>query len=51
MLTPRDVAGPDGLAERIMGFERRYNGTARPFRWTFTRKDLRDLLKRLNPSG
>lgn len=50
-LTPRDVAGPDELAERILGFERRYNGTARPFRWRFTRKDLRDLLQRLDPSG
>jgi len=50
-LTPRDVSGRDALSKRISEFERRYNRTAKPFDWTFTRKDLRDLVKRLDPQG
>jgi hypothetical protein len=50
-LTPADVRDREGLAERVKGFERRYDATAKPFRWTFTRHDLRDLLDRLEPRG
>jgi len=47
-LTPKDFSGRDELEERILAFERRYNWSASPFDWTFTRKDLRALLKRLD---
>lgn len=46
-LTPLDVVDADGLRDRILGFERRYNRTARPFRWGFTRRDLRRVLEGL----
>jgi hypothetical protein len=29
---------------RLLAFQARYEQTARPFRWTFTRADLADLL-------
>lgn len=47
-LTPNDFAGREELEGRIMAFERRYNGRARPFDWAFTRNDLRALLRRLD---
>lgn len=31
-----------------MAFQDRYNFTARPFNWRYTRHDLDDLLKRLS---
>lgn len=48
-LTPADVRDREALAKRVKGFERRYDATAKPFRWTFTRRDLRNLLDRLGP--
>jgi len=50
VLTPRDFASPEELDARLVAFERRYNGTARPFDWRFARKDLRKLLDRLDAS-
>lgn len=50
-LTPADFRDRQALADRVRGFERRYDRTARPFRWTFTRRDLRALLDRLGPRG
>ena len=38
----------DDLAERIMAFQDRYNATAEPFDWTYTRADLNAFLKRLS---
>jgi transposase len=43
-----DVADLAALANRLGRFEQRYNATARPFDWRFTRKDLAVLLERLN---
>ena len=37
----------DALATRILSFEDRYNATARPFDWRYTRTDLNDYLARL----
>jgi len=50
-LTPADFRDREELAVRVKGFERRYDATAKPFRWTFTRRDLRELLHRLGPRG
>jgi hypothetical protein len=47
----RDFAHLDQLADRILGFQDRYNTTATPFDWTYTRNDLNRLLARLNPDG
>jgi transposase len=46
-----DFAHLDQLADRILDFQDRYNTTATPFDWTYTRNDLNRLLARLNPDG
>ena len=46
VLTPNDLTDLDALAERILAFQDRYNATATPFDWTFTRTDLARLLQR-----
>ncbi len=47
LLTPDDVPDLDTLAQRLAAFETRYNATAQPFDWRFTRTDLHRLLNRL----
>lgn len=47
LLTPDDFGDLDSLSGQILAFEQRYNATARPFDWKFTRKDLNQLLTRL----
>lgn len=37
----------DHLAARILAFQQRYNATAAPFDWKYTRRDLNDHLTRL----
>jgi transposase len=48
LLTPNDFSDTDAVRECILRFEARYNATARPFHWTFTRDKLNDLLQRLD---
>ena len=48
---PADFADLDDLADRLTRFEDRYNATARPFNWTFTRRDLNNLCRRLDGHG
>jgi hypothetical protein len=36
------------VEHRLTDFEQRYNQTAQPFRWKFTRDDLHDLLTRID---
>jgi len=38
----------DALAQRILDFQDRFNATAEPFDWTFTRDDLHTLLARID---
>jgi len=45
-LTPNDFTSLDQIRDRLTAFETRYNAIAKPFSWTFTRTDLRDLLQR-----
>lgn len=42
-ITPSDFRNLGQLAERILAFQERYNATAEPFDWTYTRDDLNDL--------
>lgn len=44
-LTPRAVESQEALAARLLGFQGRYNATARPFTWKFTAADLRERLR------
>ena len=46
-LHPVDFADLDELAARILKFQDRYNTTAAPFDWTYTRDDLNCYLTRL----
>ncbi len=47
-ISPNDFADLDQLSERIIGFQDRYNTTATPFDWTYTRDDLNAFLRRLD---
>lgn len=42
-----DFADLEELAERILAFQHRYNATADPFDWKYSRTDLNDYLTRL----
>jgi hypothetical protein len=46
-LTPNDFADLAELQARLLAFERRYEATAAPFEWRFTRDDLALLIKKL----
>ena len=47
VLTPNDFADLAAVEERLAAFERRYEQSAAPFEWKFTRTDLAKLLERL----
>lgn len=47
-ITPSDFTDLEDLATRILAFQDRYNATATPFDWTYTREDLNAFLKRLS---
>jgi hypothetical protein len=47
VLTPNDFADLGIAAARLLAFQIRYEQTARPFEWKFTRKKLHALLARL----
>jgi hypothetical protein len=48
VVKPADFADLDALAQRLSDFEPRYNATATPFDWSFSRADLDDVLHRLD---
>ena len=48
VLTPNDFIDLAEVEQRLLGFQRRYEQTAVPFDWRFTRADLHDLLRRLD---
>jgi transposase len=47
-ITGGDFKDLDQLAKRVLAFQNRYNATAEPFDWKYTRADLNDYLHRLN---
>jgi len=47
VLTPNDFTDLAEVAERLAAFERRYEQSAAPFEWKFTREDLAPLMKKL----
>jgi len=47
VIKPADVGDRDALAARLLAFADRYNTTARPFDWKFTRAGLNDLCRRI----
>ncbi|MBE1603830.1 IS630 family transposase [Actinopolymorpha pittospori] len=48
VVTPNDFTDLAEVEDRLLTFEKRYNATAKPFRWKFTRNDLDDLLTRID---
>jgi hypothetical protein len=48
VLTPNDFTDLAEVAQRLLGFQHRYQQTAMPFDWRFTRSDLDRLLRRLD---
>jgi hypothetical protein len=47
VLTPNDFCSLAELEDRLLAFQDHYERTASPFKWTFTRRDLHDLLARI----
>ena len=47
VLTPNDFSSLAEVEDRLLRFQTRYEQTAQPFKWTFTRTDLRQLLAKL----
>lgn len=47
VLTPNDFSDLESVAFRLSAFEERFNRTARPFDWRYTRSDLNRLISRL----
>lgn len=50
VLTPNDFSSLADLSQKILEFQHHYQNIAQPFEWRFTRKDLANLLKKLNCS-
>ncbi|GAH98639.1 unnamed protein product, partial [marine sediment metagenome] len=44
-LTPNDFLSLQMIKKRLLDFQIRYQEVARPFKWKFTRKDLKEKLK------
>ena len=51
VLTPNDFSSLSQLEQCLMDFQKRYEQTASPFQWTFTRNDLSVLLAKLQPQA
>jgi hypothetical protein len=48
VVSPNDFRDPAELERRLLGFQQRYQHTAEPFDWRYTRADLDRLLRRLD---
>ncbi|MGH7178971.1 MAG: transposase [Tepidisphaeraceae bacterium] len=48
VLTPNDFQSLADVERRLLAFQRHYEALARPFEWTFTRRDLSRLLAKLS---
>jgi len=47
VLTPNDFANLDSLEAAILQFQALYNQVAKPFKWKYTKEDLRKTLSRI----
>jgi hypothetical protein len=48
VLIPNDLTDLAEVEQRLLGFPRRYEQTAVPFAWRYTRADLDRLIRRLD---
>ena len=51
VLTPNDFDSLADVEHRLLAFQRHYQALGRPFEWTFTRRDLANVLAKLAPSN
>jgi hypothetical protein len=51
VLTPNDFSSLAALEGRLLAFQQYYEAIARPFAWTFTRRDLARLLSKLSDAS
>lgn len=51
VVAPNDFTDLAEVEARLLAFQRRYEQTAAPFDWHFTRSDLDRLLRRLDEHG
>ena len=49
VLNPNDFNSVSDLEKRLQDFQSYYEKIAKPFQWKFTRKNLDDMLKKLQP--
>jgi transposase len=47
VLTPNDFNSLEEVEKNLLEFQKRYEETAKPFEWKFTRNQLKDLLEKL----
>jgi hypothetical protein len=47
VIKPANFADLTALTQRLLGFQTRYNATAKPFNWRYTKADLNAYLDRL----
>jgi hypothetical protein len=47
VLTPNDFTSLAELEQRLLAFQQHYVKIATPFRWTFTRQDLAEVIAKL----
>jgi hypothetical protein len=50
VLTPNDFPTLAAVKQRLLAFQTRYEATAQPFAWKFTRDDLARLLNKFHPA-
>jgi hypothetical protein len=48
VLTPNDLPNLVAVRDRLLRFQQRYESSAKPFQWTFTRRDLQALLAKFH---
>jgi len=48
VLTPNDFMSLSEVKDRLLGFEKHYEEIAEPFQWKFTRRDLFQMLSKLD---
>ena len=48
VITPNDIKELDVLKQTLLDFQTRYEKIAKPFKWTFTKEDLNQILSKLS---
>jgi hypothetical protein len=49
-LTPNDLPCLEAAEQRLLRFQDHYESIAKPFEWKFTRQDLAEMMKKVDPT-